>query len=412
MAKFTVINPFSSFLNQTGSGLNGGKVYIGVAGQDPQTNPIVVYWDSAFTDPAAQPLTTVGGYIARSGSPAAAYPSANTYSIRVLDRYDRQVFYEANANAPLASVLETGNVDLGNLGPGFTGAATISRTANSADASGTTQFYSLINRVYALGSNGYDFVRAQYSGTHVNTTGGTTNVADGIHAYVWLGGAGDVDYVEVSAAHIRVDGPGVINNEARAFRAVSTTLGASASIPVVKGFSAGDLGDATKVTNVYQFDAEDTSASSVVVGYRSLVNAGTNKYQFYGAGTAQSALGGKLGVGMTTPPGYMLTVQATGADWSTDVSNSHASSPFGLRLRYTGASPNGNSNSFISCVDSTDERFAVVSSGAVRINGQQVLGNRRGAIAAPSGGATVDSQARTAISSILTALRDHGLIET
>lgn len=37
---------------------------------------------------------------------------------------------------------------------------------------------------------------------------------------------------------------------------------------------------------------------------------------------------------------------------------------------------------------------------------------QQGAIAAPSGGVTVDSQARTAITSIITALRNLGLIDT
>lgn len=47
----------------------------------------------------------------------------------------------------------------------------------------------------------------------------------------------------------------------------------------------------------------------------------------------------------------------------------------------------------------------------VVLAGVQVVGPRAGAIAAPSGGATVDSQARSAIGSILAALRQHGLIE-
>jgi hypothetical protein len=43
--------------------------------------------------------------------------------------------------------------------------------------------------------------------------------------------------------------------------------------------------------------------------------------------------------------------------------------------------------------------------------GKQVVGSRLPAIATPSGGSTVDGQSRTAISEILNALRQHGLIE-
>ena len=46
------------------------------------------------------------------------------------------------------------------------------------------------------------------------------------------------------------------------------------------------------------------------------------------------------------------------------------------------------------------------------INGTQVLTVQQPSIGNPSGGATIDSQARTAIGSILTALRTHGLIDT
>ncbi len=45
------------------------------------------------------------------------------------------------------------------------------------------------------------------------------------------------------------------------------------------------------------------------------------------------------------------------------------------------------------------------------LGGQQVVGGRGAAIASPSGGTTVDSQARSAIGLILASLRQHGLIE-
>lgn len=48
----------------------------------------------------------------------------------------------------------------------------------------------------------------------------------------------------------------------------------------------------------------------------------------------------------------------------------------------------------------------------VMVAGQQVVGARAAAILAPSGGGTVDAQARTAIGAILTALGNHGLIAT
>ncbi len=45
------------------------------------------------------------------------------------------------------------------------------------------------------------------------------------------------------------------------------------------------------------------------------------------------------------------------------------------------------------------------------VDGLQVVGSRGSAILAPAGGATIDAEARTAIGLVLTALREHGLIE-
>jgi hypothetical protein len=49
---------------------------------------------------------------------------------------------------------------------------------------------------------------------------------------------------------------------------------------------------------------------------------------------------------------------------------------------------------------------------SVVVGGEQVVGPRAAAIAAPTGGSTVDSQARAAVAGILSALRAHGLIAT
>ena len=49
---------------------------------------------------------------------------------------------------------------------------------------------------------------------------------------------------------------------------------------------------------------------------------------------------------------------------------------------------------------------------ALFIDGQQVVGPRAAAIESPTGGSTVDVEARATIEVILTTLRQHGLIET
>jgi hypothetical protein len=105
MTLYSAINPFPVILNLEGSGLNGGSVYIGLVNQDPQTFPQQVYWDAAGTDPASQPLATIGGYITRAGTPTQAYPTNTTYSIRVRDRFGVQVFYAASVSTQLSDFI-------------------------------------------------------------------------------------------------------------------------------------------------------------------------------------------------------------------------------------------------------------------------------------------------------------------
>lgn len=95
---YSMTNPFPQIFNLAGTGLNSGSVYIGVAGQDPITNPKQVYWDADATLPASQPLKTTGGYIVRdiSGTmtPAAVYLEG-PYSIKVLDKNGSLIYYQA-----------------------------------------------------------------------------------------------------------------------------------------------------------------------------------------------------------------------------------------------------------------------------------------------------------------------------
>ena len=56
--------------------------------------------------------------------------------------------------------------------------------------------------------------------------------------------------------------------------------------------------------------------------------------------------------------------------------------------------------------------IGIIVAGQVEIGGVQVLGGQAAAMTSPSGGSTIDAEARSAISLILAALRQHGLIAT
>lgn len=90
--------PFPTFNDSDGKPLEDGYIYIGVADQNPETNPISVYWDAAGKIPAAQPIRTSGGYAVRNGSPAAIYTDIN-YSITVKDKKGALVYYASNSES-------------------------------------------------------------------------------------------------------------------------------------------------------------------------------------------------------------------------------------------------------------------------------------------------------------------------
>lgn len=53
-----------------------------------------------------------------------------------------------------------------------------------------------------------------------------------------------------------------------------------------------------------------------------------------------------------------------------------------------------------------------VNATQIRVAGTQVIGTQQAAISNPSGGATIDAEARITLATILSALRSHGLIAT
>jgi hypothetical protein len=78
-----IVSPFTTFADTDGTPLNNGYVYIGTANLNPITSPISVYWDEALTQPAAQPLRTLNGFLSRSGTPARVYTGATNFSMVV-----------------------------------------------------------------------------------------------------------------------------------------------------------------------------------------------------------------------------------------------------------------------------------------------------------------------------------------
>jgi microcystin-dependent protein len=78
-----IANPFFQYFDLDGSPLENGSIYFGVANQNPELSPIAVFWDKFLTQPAAQPLKTINGYIVRDGVISQAYVNSNfSFTVR------------------------------------------------------------------------------------------------------------------------------------------------------------------------------------------------------------------------------------------------------------------------------------------------------------------------------------------
>jgi hypothetical protein len=91
MSALSVNPPFPIFLDIDGQPLDAGYIYLGVANQATEANPIQAYWDAALSVPATQPILTKAGFPVNAGVPARVYVNSD-YSIVVKNRNGFQVF--------------------------------------------------------------------------------------------------------------------------------------------------------------------------------------------------------------------------------------------------------------------------------------------------------------------------------
>lgn len=85
-------NPPPIFSNLDGTPLEDGYIHVGKVGLNPVTDSINVFWDAQLTQPAPQPIRTLGGMPSRQGTPALLF-SSQPYSISVYDKNKALVIY-------------------------------------------------------------------------------------------------------------------------------------------------------------------------------------------------------------------------------------------------------------------------------------------------------------------------------
>jgi len=102
MSALSIQPPYPAFAGADGQPLENGYIWVGTVNLSPQVNQIAVYWDSALTIPAAQPIRTLNGYPVYQGTPSRFY-SASDYSIQVLDSKGSVVYTSTNGNVASGS---------------------------------------------------------------------------------------------------------------------------------------------------------------------------------------------------------------------------------------------------------------------------------------------------------------------
>lgn len=130
-----IIQPFPQFFDLKGTPLDNGYVYIGVAGDNPETAPLSMYWDSALTQPVTPPLRTTNGYIVRNGAPSTVFIDADEFSCSTKNSAGASVLYSPNVSTvSVASVAAAAASALAAAASATAAAA--SAVAAAASASG------------------------------------------------------------------------------------------------------------------------------------------------------------------------------------------------------------------------------------------------------------------------------------
>lgn len=111
MSALSVSPPFPVFTDLDGEPLEDGYIFIGAVNQNPEVIQIPVFWDSALTIPAAQPIRTLGGYPSRSGTPARVYVNADDFSISVKNKNSVFIYSSLSDTQRIPFSLITGNIN-------------------------------------------------------------------------------------------------------------------------------------------------------------------------------------------------------------------------------------------------------------------------------------------------------------
>jgi hypothetical protein len=117
MSALSIQPPYPAFAGADGQPLENGYIWVGTVNLNPQVNQIAVYWDSALTIAAVQPIRTLNGYPVYQGTPARLYVNSD-YSIQVQNRNGSVVYSAPAATEAFGDLINASQVVYDPAGTG------------------------------------------------------------------------------------------------------------------------------------------------------------------------------------------------------------------------------------------------------------------------------------------------------
>jgi hypothetical protein len=114
-----------------------------------------------------------------------------------------------------------------------------------------------------------------------------------------------------------------VTSRATAYYSGLSTAAASFTLGELTGFetSQGTIGASSTVTNQYGFKANSSlTGATNNYGFYGSISAGTGRYNFYAAGTADNYFGGNVGIGTTSPSAKLTISGSNNNTWSVTAS--------------------------------------------------------------------------------------------
>lgn len=321
---------------------------------------------------------------------ATVTPTFNTLTVNGLcifgDAAADEVRYNAGVFTLVNNVAETRAI-----GTAVAGATTARQelTTFSGHSGGTSDVIGKQVQILSSGASNVASSRALIVQNEVTATG-TNTFANAVSGYIRAGlaGVGTVPITNARAVdfHIANEGNGNITN-AVVYQAGDVDLqDGTGLIASMSGLRVGNIGHATRISTLAAgvFVGDCTAGATRTSAFYSEMATGTGKRFLDGNGSAPSTIQGAVAIGKTTVPtdileatGYVKlsgdgTINAAGsnhemrsanATFIVLLHNTHASTPHGFDLKFTGSSPDNNTQIFARFQDATTARCLIYSDG-------------------------------------------------